>query len=103
MSKNSNKKNSLLIQDENGIATFEHNWFSSFHVQFIIFLAGSLCFANSIWAEFAFDDLEAVIRNNDVKGNTRFGQLFVNDFWGNDVSSNLSHKSYRPLTVLTLR
>lgn len=71
--------------------------------RFFVFLTGTLCYANSVWAEFAFDDAEAVIRNVDVKGKSNFSELIRHDFWGHDITSNLSHKSYRPLTVLTLR
>jgi hypothetical protein len=33
----------------------------------------------------------------------RLGDVFLHDFWGDDIQSNVSHKSYRPLTVLTFR
>ena len=34
---------------------------------------------------------------------TPLGNVFSNDFWGDPISSPESHKSYRPLTVLTFR
>lgn len=70
---------------------------------FVVFIAGTLCFANSIWAGFAYDDAEVIIRNKDVLGETNITQLFHNDFWGHEITSNLSHKSYRPLAVISLR
>ena len=44
------------------------------------------------------------IRDNpDVQKDAPLSQLFSDDFWGKPMSSNVSHKSYRPLTVLTFR
>ncbi|XP_018569656.1 transmembrane and TPR repeat-containing protein 4-like [Anoplophora glabripennis] len=34
---------------------------------------------------------------------TPLRELFKNDFWGTDISLNSSHKSYRPLTILSYR
>ena len=45
----------------------------------------------------------AVVRNPDVLGETSVWQLFQDDFWGMAMSYNGSHKSYRPLCVLTFR
>ena len=62
------------------------------------------CFANSCWGNFVFDDSEAIINNNDVDpGATSISQVFSHDFWGSNISLKTSHKSYRPLTVLTFR
>ena len=36
-------------------------------------------------------------------GVTPLRSLFLNDFWGTDISRDDSHKSYRPLTVLSFR
>ena len=69
-------------------------------------LLGSLavaCYANNLWGDFVFDDTEAIINNKDVEPSASIWQVFQNDFWGTKISSNLSHKSYRPLTVLTFR
>ncbi len=38
-----------------------------------------------------------------MKGLTTLKQLFSHDFWGQDITLFDSHKSYRPLTVLTFR
>ncbi|KAJ8401259.1 hypothetical protein AAFF_G00384900 [Aldrovandia affinis] len=53
--------------------------------------------------EFVFDDSEAIINNKDLKPETPLNNIWRNDFWGSNLSSNTSHKSYRPLTVLTFR
>ncbi|XP_013195025.1 protein O-mannosyl-transferase TMTC4 [Amyelois transitella] len=56
----------------------------------------------SLRGDFVFDDSEAVVNNKDVTSE-HWLNCFYNDFWGSDISSNLSHKSYRPLTILTFR
>ena len=33
----------------------------------------------------------------------RYSQIFEHDFWGADIRSNSSHKSFRPLTTLSFR
>ena len=50
-----------------------------------------------------FDDNEAVVSNGDVTSNSPLADVFTNDFWGTKISHNNSHKSYRPLTILTFR
>uniref|UniRef100_A0A3B3XSJ6 dolichyl-phosphate-mannose--protein mannosyltransferase n=1 Tax=Poecilia mexicana TaxID=48701 RepID=A0A3B3XSJ6_9TELE len=62
-----------------------------------------LCFINSYDGEFVFDDSEAIVNNKDLKPVTPLSNIWRNDFWGSNLSSNSSHKSYRPLTVLTFR
>lgn len=57
----------------------------------------------SLWGTFAFDDSEAIIKNKDVLPGTPVKEAFLNDFWGTDIKSNASHKSYRPLTILSYR
>uniref|UniRef100_A0A673KYS8 dolichyl-phosphate-mannose--protein mannosyltransferase n=1 Tax=Sinocyclocheilus rhinocerous TaxID=307959 RepID=A0A673KYS8_9TELE len=46
---------------------------------------------------------EAIINNKDLNPDTPLSNIWKNDFWGSNLSSNSSHKSYRPLTVLTFR
>lgn len=62
----------------------------------------SLCFVNSYDGDFVFDDAEAIVKNNDVR-DTPLWEIFKNDFWGTKLSHNQSHKSYRPLTILSFR
>ncbi|XP_014232986.1 transmembrane and TPR repeat-containing protein 4-like [Trichogramma pretiosum] len=69
----------------------------------ILIVAASLCFSNSYDGNFVFDDTEAIVNNDDVKDKTPLLQIFQNDFWGTNLSSKNSHKSYRPLTTLTFR
>ena len=54
--------------------------------------------------DFVFDDSEAIVSNADIDPNgTSWTQLFHHDFWGNPVEHKTSHKSYRPLTVLSFQ
>lgn len=62
-----------------------------------------LCFANSASGEFVFDDNEAILNNKDLLPETPLSLLFSHDFWGRTLNSSTSHKSYRPLTVITFR
>ncbi|XP_052811152.1 protein O-mannosyl-transferase TMTC1-like isoform X1 [Mya arenaria] len=66
-------------------------------------LLALLCYVNGLNGEFVHDDVFAIKRNPDVSGATSLGDVFQNDFWGRRISLNTSHKSYRPLTVLTFR
>ncbi|XP_076281504.1 protein O-mannosyl-transferase Tmtc4 [Lasioglossum baleicum] len=68
---------------------------------FIITLL-SLCFANSYNGDFVFDDSEAVVNNEDVQS-TPLKNVFENDFWGAKLTNKQSHRSYRPITILTFR
>uniref|UniRef100_A0A5S6R087 dolichyl-phosphate-mannose--protein mannosyltransferase n=1 Tax=Trichuris muris TaxID=70415 RepID=A0A5S6R087_TRIMR len=78
----------------------------------ILFLLALISYWNALFGEFVFDDIEAVVKNDDVhwtflKKSTvpkqRFWQFLFNDFWGMPMCSIQSHKSWRPLTVLSFR
>jgi hypothetical protein len=69
----------------------------------IIFFSSIICYFHSISGDFVFDDTEAIVNNNDVIGETNLKDVFRNDFWGTKLVHNSSHKSYRPLTILTFR
>jgi len=43
------------------------------------------------------------VKNPDLLPTTPLWNLFVNDFWGTPLRHSGSHKSYRPLCVLTFR
>lgn len=62
-----------------------------------------LVYSNSLNGDFVHDDIVAIVRNPDVTGIASSGNVFFNDFWGSPMSSNLSHKSYRPITTLLFR
>ena len=61
-----------------------------------------LSYSNSLFGDFVHDDIVAIVRNPDVTSSGG-GNVFLNDFWGSPMSSNLSHKSYRPVTTLLFR
>lgn len=75
----------------------------SFHTALLI-ASSFLVYANAITCGFVFDDASAIVDNQDLRPHIHpVWQLFLNDFWGTPMSQESSHKSYRPLTVLTYR
>ncbi|XP_062051006.1 protein O-mannosyl-transferase TMTC1 isoform X3 [Lepus europaeus] len=72
----------------------------------VALLAGAscLCYGRSLQGEFVHDDVWAIVNNPDVRpGAPLRGGVFSNDFWGKGMAENTSHKSYRPLCVLTFK
>ncbi|XP_006867035.1 PREDICTED: transmembrane and TPR repeat-containing protein 1 [Chrysochloris asiatica] len=66
--------------------------------------ASCLCYGNSLQGEFVHDDVWAILNNPDVRPDAPLGWgIFANDFWGKGMAENTSHKSYRPLCVLTFK
>lgn len=47
--------------------------------------------------------LDVLRPNRDVQGTSSFSELFLNDYWGRPLSGASSHKSWRPITVLSFR
>lgn len=68
----------------------------------ITLLAIASCIS-SLFGDFVFDDTEVILNNKDILPSTPLGNIFSNDYWGTNLKSNLSHKSYRPLTILSFR
>ena len=69
-------------------------------------ILASLClmaYYNSLHWDLVHDDIFAIKDNQDVRPATPIGNLLVNDFWGKPMSDPTSHKSYRPVTVLSFR
>ena len=64
---------------------------------------GFACYLNSVICGFVFDDRLAIIDNADVQHGAPLADVWVNDFWGKSLRKTDSHKSYRPLTVLSFR
>ncbi len=69
----------------------------------IVFILSFACFSITAFGGLYFDDTVAVVSNKDVRTNAPFTDIFTNDFWGTKLRSSISHKSYRPITVLTFR
>ncbi|XP_067669530.1 protein O-mannosyl-transferase TMTC4-like [Haliotis asinina] len=68
----------------------------------LVFGLAVLCFVNSYDGEFVFDDLFAITKNKDILPETPLTAIFSHDFWGQALDEK-SHKSYRPITVMTFR
>ena len=48
--------------------------------------------------------VEAIVNNEDVDpGASSVAEVFSHDFWVHNISSKTSHKSYRPLSILSFR
>lgn len=62
-----------------------------------------LCYSNSLRGELVHDDVWAIINNPDVRPGSSLKNIFSNDFWGKRMADNTSHKSYRPLCILTFK
>ncbi|XP_053271251.1 protein O-mannosyl-transferase TMTC1 isoform X7 [Pleuronectes platessa] len=60
-----------------------------------------LCYCNSLHGELVHDDVWAIINNPDVRPGSSLINIFSNDFWGKMMADNTSHKSYRPLCILS--
>lgn len=66
--------------------------------------ASCLCYGRSLRGEFVHDDVWAIVNNPDVRpGASLRWAVFANDFWGKGLADSTSHKSYRPLCVLSFR
>ena len=69
----------------------------------VLVLLATGCYANALRGEFVFDDIIAVQENLDVRPETPLATIFEHDFWGTAITDWQSHKSYRPLTILSFR
>lgn len=68
----------------------------------VIICISCIPFLFTLNGDFVFDDTEAIVKNKDVTSES-WTDPFFHDFWGADIKSDLSHKSYRPLTILSYR
>ena len=66
-------------------------------------LVAALAYVNTLWCGLVYDDIAAVRRNMDLRPSAPWVNLLYDDYWGQPMGSELSHKSYRPLTVATFR
>lgn len=69
----------------------------------ILTIVSFLLYFNSLFCGFVFDDVSAIKDNKDLRSSVPLVDLFKNDFWGIPMVKEQSHKSYRPLCVLTYR
>ncbi|XP_046385963.1 protein O-mannosyl-transferase TMTC2-like [Ischnura elegans] len=62
-----------------------------------------LLYVNTVDYGFVYDDHRAILTNDDLLPSTPITALLEHDFWGRPIWHAGSHKSYRPLAVLSLR
>ena len=67
----------------------------------IPFIAALPFFLSSTYSEWYIDELFAITRNEDARGETPIWRVFLHDFWGNNLFNGWTHKSYRPLVTLS--
>lgn len=77
--------------------------FESVKYELLISLASVICFYNSLENDLVHDDIFAIKNNKDIQMDTPLWKMFRNDFWGRSLVDPKSHKSYRPLCILTFR
>lgn len=71
---------------------------------FVITICILLVYCNSLGCDFTFDDNSAIVQNRHVRSNeSTWWSVFSVDYWGTPIESEHSHKSYRPVTLLTFR
>ncbi|KAL9965732.1 hypothetical protein ACROYT_G029574 [Oculina patagonica] len=75
----------------------------NFKPYLLVGITAIVCYLNSLFGEFVYDDYEVIETNSDIRTSSPISNLFANDFWGLPMKRNDSHKSYRPITVLTFR
>lgn len=73
------------------------------HVPLKLLAITLVVYCNALNCGFVFDDVSAIVDNKDLRPHTPLWNLWTHDFWGTPMSREHSHKSYRPLTVLTFR
>ena len=71
----------------------------------VAMMTAALVYSNSLNGDFVFNDTVALVGNPDVVSlePTDYHAIFLHDFWGQNVSSVTSHKSYQPLVTLSFR
>ena len=81
----------------------------------LVFAVAVAAFSNSLHGDFVYDDVAAILENDDVVGVAPgLWSVWTHDFWGAPVPGFRpeasrtgvawwTHQSYRPLTVLSLR
>ena len=61
-------------------------------------------FSNTLGHDYTWDDRSVLIGNKDIRpAKTSLADVLVHDYWGDEMDSPESHKSYRPLTILSFR
>ncbi|KAL5968691.1 Protein O-mannosyl-transferase TMTC3 [Taenia solium] len=98
-----NRPPSKEVQENVPLSSTSDYSLSTWHCPLLILLT-LLIYSNSLSCGFVFDDASAVVDNQDLRPYIQpWWVLFFNDFWGTPMVQESSHKSYRPLTILTYR
>ena len=67
-------------------------------------VVAAVVYLNTLQCGICYDDEPAIKKNRDLRPDvTSWLDLAMHDFWGANIRSTTSHKSYRPLTVATFR
>ena len=61
------------------------------------------CDNKALHGGYVYDDAGSVIKNVVVNGHVNWKEAFTRDYWGIDMKESQSHKSFRPITTLTLK
>ena len=73
-----------------------------FHCLLLVIIC-VLVYSNVCDGDFVHDDIPAIVNNDDSLGKSNIFEVLSNDYWGMNIRDRRSHKSYRPLTILTFR
>ena len=76
---------------------------TSGHFPIVVLAVVIVIYSNANFCDFVFDDVSAIKDNKDLRPASDLFGLFSHDFWGTPMSKEHSHKSYRPVCVLTFR
>ena len=87
----------------NSIKHVSQSQFATFGVYAFVASVCVLCYYPSLHGDLVHDDVMAITRNPDLRPETPLSEIWTHDFWGTPIHLNHSHKSYRPLTVLSFR
>lgn len=70
------------------------------HVLSAIVLATSIiCYYNSCYCGFVFDDISAIKDNRDLRPHTPLKNVFLNDFWGTPMHKVMSTENHLILSI----
>ncbi|CAG9768090.1 unnamed protein product [Ceutorhynchus assimilis] len=97
------KRRHNIHQHHNKPESFKKKSPSTWPIYSVVGILAVTCYLNIIDGDFVHDDIPAVTLNKDVLAINPVKSVFENDFWGTPMADENSHKSYRPLTVLTFR
>jgi protein O-mannosyl-transferase len=98
------------VSPENKSSNSIASWMDAFNWPLLgcscfIYLFAFVLFSPALEFQYALDDRAAIMKNIDISPflEPRWTSLFWKDFWGDSMSSSSSHKSYRPLSVMSFR